>query len=190
MQVPLEVSFREVAKTENLDNLIREKVDKLEELCDYMTSCRVAVEKPQKNIRSGNPYRVRIEINVPPSHKIIVTREPGEGEMHDEISTVLRRAFDRASRQLKEIMEKQHDEVKEHPMQEATAIVEKIFKDKGYGFLRTIDNQEIYFHKNSVLHDDFDRLEIGTGVRFVEKQGEKGIQASSVYIINKPGSRM
>ena len=34
---------------------------------------------------------------------------------------------------------------------------------------------EVYFHRNSVLHDDFDRLTIGMGVRYVAEDGEKGL---------------
>lgn len=190
MQVPLEVSFRNVKKTEDLDSLILEKTEKLENVCSHMTSCRIAVEKPQKHMQTGSPYRVRIEINVPPSHKIVVSREPGEGEIHDEIHTVLRDVFETARRKLKDIVEQQQGEVKEHPMQELQAVVDKLFKDQGYGFLKTIDDREIYFHRNSVLKDDFDRLEIGTGVRYTEETGEKGPQASSVYIVDKPGSRI
>ncbi len=45
----------------------------------------------------------------------------------------------------------------------------------------------LYFHKNSVLGDEFERLEPGTGVRYVEEQGEKGPQASTIQIMDKPG---
>ena len=37
------------------------------------------------------------------------------------------------------------------------------------------------------LNDDFDRLEPGTGVRYVEEAGAKGPQASTVQIVDKPG---
>ena len=36
--------------------------------------------------------------------------------------------------------------------------------------------------------DDFDRLEFGTGVHFMVSEGEKGPQASTVRIVNQPGS--
>ena len=65
-------------------------------------------------------------------------------------------------------------------------IVQKLFIEDGYGFIRTIDtSDEIYFHKNSVLHNDFDKIKVGTGVRFVSEIGDKGPQASSVEIIDK-----
>ena len=39
-----------------------------------------------------------------------------------------------------------------------------------------------------MLHDGFDRLEIGTAVRFEQEEGEKGPQASTVQIVDKPGA--
>jgi cold shock CspA family protein len=44
---------------------------------------------------------------------------------------------------------------------------------------------EIYFHRNSVLDADFDKLKIGTEVRFVEEAGDKGPQASTVKVVGK-----
>jgi cold shock CspA family protein len=64
-----------------------------------------------------------------------------------------------------------------------------LFPGEGYGFLRTPSGEEHYFHRNSVLHDDFARLAIGTEVRFAPELGDAGPQASSVQIVNKPGAR-
>jgi cold shock CspA family protein len=61
--------------------------------------------------------------------------------------------------------------------------------DEGYGFLATEDGREFYFNKQSVLNRGFARLQVGTGVTFVEEQGEKGPQASTVRIISKARSR-
>ncbi len=188
MQLPLEISYRNVNKTEALESLIHEKTEKLEQVCDYMTSCRVAVEEIQKHQRSGNPFRVRVDITVPPGHEIVAKKEPGEEEMHKQLPTVIRDTFDAARRQLQELVERQREEVKSHPEQQVEAVVGKLFRKHGYGFIRTIDGREVYFHKNSVLNDDFERLEVGTGVRFEETEGEKGPQATTVQIIDKPGS--
>jgi cold shock CspA family protein len=65
--------------------------------------------------------------------------------------------------------------------------VVRIFREDGYGFIKTLDGEEIYFHRNSVLHDDFDRIEVGTGVRFTATEGDKGLQTTSVEIVDKPG---
>jgi cold shock CspA family protein len=54
-----------------------------------------------------------------------------------------------------------------------------------YGRIASVDGGDIYFHRNSVLNLDFDALEIGTEVRFVERTGDEGPQASSVWVVGK-----
>ena len=50
--------------------------------------------------------------------------------------------------------------------------------------IRTIDDdRQFYFHRNSVLHDDFDNLTVGTEVRFTPELGDQGPQASSVQVV-------
>ena len=39
-----------------------------------------------------------------------------------------------------------------------------------YGFIATSDGREIYFHRNSVIDDAFDRLSVGSEVRFAEER--------------------
>ena len=51
--------------------------------------------------------------------------------------------------------------------------------------MRSADGREIYFHRKAVLNDAFDRLEVGAEVRFVEEEGEKGPQASTVRPVGK-----
>jgi cold shock CspA family protein/ribosome-associated translation inhibitor RaiA len=190
MEVPLEISYRGVDKSEFIDEIVRKQVDKLEKMCTYMVSCRVVIEKRQKFQKVGNPFRVRIAVRVPPGHELVASRDSTEGDLHDKLPTTIRSGFDAMRRQLQELMDKQRGEVKVHPLeQEATALVIKLFPEEGYGFLQTLDGRELYFHRNAVLHNDFDRLELGTGVRFAEEMGEEGLQASTVQLIDKPGVR-
>ncbi len=189
MNVPLEISYKDIERDETIDNLVNGEVDHLEEVNDHISSCRVSVEKPNEHIRSGSPYRVRIDVTVPPGHEIVSKREPGQGEMHEELTTVILDAFDGARRQLQELSERQDGEVKRDRRPEMNAIVDKVFHDEGYGFLKNLDGRDIYFHKNSVLNNDFDRLTKGTGVYYSEEMGEKGLQASSLRIVDKPGAR-
>lgn len=77
--------------------------------------------------------------------------------------------------------------VKQH---EPTAYgsIERVFPENDYGFIRSaIDGQEIYFHRNSVLHAKFDDLQPGMEVRFAlhEGEGEQGAQASTVTVVGK-----
>lgn len=191
MKIPLEIAFKGIEHTDEVEALIREEADKLDRVCNYLMSCRVAVERRQQHQEVGNPYRVRINMTVPPGHELVVKREPSKGDMHDPLPIVIKHAFTSAARQLRKLVELQRGTVKTHPDQQVSAIVHKLFPIEGYGFLRTVDTQEeVYFHRNSVLHDAFNRLAIGIGVRYVAEEGEKGLQATSVQIVDTPRTPM
>jgi cold shock CspA family protein/ribosome-associated translation inhibitor RaiA len=190
MQVPLEVSYRGVEKSDELEMLIREKMAKLERLNRRITSCAIAVESPQEHQRSGSGYRVRIDLRVPPGHELVATREPSNGQRRDSVHTVIRDCFEALRRQLEELSDKQRGDVKRHPAQEVQAFVYRIFPEEGYGFIMTSEGREVYFHRNAVLHGDFDRLEVGVGVSYHEEMGDKGLQASTVHLIEKKTPRM
>ncbi len=187
MQVPLEIQYKGGPNPLWIEDLVREKVDKLERFCDHIIQCRVAVERPNATADTGNPYRILIDLTVPPDHEVVVDKRPREGGPKRELRSVLIDAFETAERQVKELAERQRGEVKTHA--EPIAFVERKLSDEGYGFLRTSDGREVYFHEHAVLDHDFERLEVGTQVRFAEEMGEKGPQATSVQIIDKPGHR-
>lgn len=189
MNVPLEISYRGIERTDTIDGLINGEVNHLEEVCDHVSSCRVSVERPGKHIQSGSPFRVRVDVTVPPGHEIVSRREPGQGEMHEELTTVIIDVFDAARRQLQELTEKQQDPGKRDREPQMNAIVDKVFPDEDYGFLKNLEGRDVYFHRNSVLNNDFDRLSPGTGVHYSEEMGDKGLQASSLRIVSKPGAR-
>jgi len=189
MQIPLEITFRGVSRSDWSEHYIRSEAAHLERFADGIVSCRVAVERPQQHQQLGNPYRVRIELRLPPNKDLVVTREPQDEEMHAQLRTVIHSAFAAMQRQLTKTNAKRHGDVKEHYEEAPTALVVRCFREQGYGFIRTPEGREFYFHRNSVLHGDFDRLEVGTEVRFAAEMGDAGPQASTVQIVNKPGAR-
>ena len=56
------------------------------------------------------------------------------------------------------------------------------FPDAGYGFIVSADGRDVYFHRNSVRNERFEDMEEGMEVVFVEEQGLRGPQASSVKL--------
>lgn len=189
MQVPPSITYRNIEKTPAIEALIEEKIAKLEQFCDYINSCRVVVEKAQENPNSGSPYRVSIDVTIPNSREIAVNHSPDTGKQYPPLEAVIRDAFDAASRQIRDLSNEQQGERKIHPEQEMDAVVTKLFAEQDYGFLKTVSTgREIYFHRNSVINDDFDRITIGTGVRYRETQGAMGPQATTVQIVDKQGS--
>jgi len=185
MNVPLEIVFHGLTKSDAVEYLVRQQAAKLEKVCHHLSSCRVAIEKPHEHARAGNPYRVRIDMRVPPSHELVAVRDPLDGVLHDSLQTVVLEAFRVARRQLQALVARQRRDVKTHD--EPLAIVVRLFSDKGYGFMQTPAGRELYFHQHSVLHGDFARLQLGTAVRFDEEEGEDGPQASTVQVIDRSG---
>jgi cold shock CspA family protein len=178
MDRPVEITFRNTAADPDVEALVRREAAKLERYHRPLVSCRVAIERPQKFQREGNAYRVRL----------VVTREPRDSDMHDNLRTIVLSAFKAARRQLQSTVEQRRE--REKSPDEPRALVVRLFPNEDYGFLKTLDGREIYFHRHSVLHADFERLAVGTEVRFEEHEGDKGPQASSVQIVNKPGIRV
>jgi cold shock CspA family protein len=106
----------------------------------------------------------------------------------EPVEALIRRAFQSARRELEKTIQKQRGDVKTPAQRDNTAVVEKLLREEQYGFLRTLDGQQVYFHRNSVLHRHWERLTVGAAVRFTPEMGEKGLQASTVEIISKPGA--
>lgn len=114
MRVPLDLTCVNVARTDALEEIVRKEASKLDRICPHMISCRVGVERPQSHQRTGSPYRVRINVRVPPGHDLVSRREAGEGSLHDDLATVVREAFAAMQRQLRDLTEKQRGHVKAH----------------------------------------------------------------------------
>jgi len=189
MQITPEITYRNLEKTAAIHSLIEEKIAKLEQFCDYINSCRVVVEKAHDHPDSGSPYKVSIDITIPHGREIAVSQNPDQGKQYPPLETVIRDAFEAARRQVVGLSTEQKGERKMHYEQEISAIITKLFPEQGYGFLKAVDTgEEIYFHHNSVVNKDFSNLEIGNGVRFKETQGEMGLQATTVQVIDRQSS--
>lgn len=185
MKLPLQVSFRHMGHSAAIEGLVREKAAKLDEFAGRIMSCRVVVELKSRHHEHGNLYDVRINLTVP-GEELSVTRTPDAHAEYRDIEIALHDAFDAAGRLLQDYVRRVRGDVKA-PEQAPHGKISKLLPEKGYGFLKTLDGREIYFHKHSVLHGAFDRLEIGTEVAFAEEAGENGPQASTVRIVGRHG---
>lgn len=183
MQVPLQVTFRDVEKTPELEGLIEAQAARLERVCNHATSCRVAVEAPHRDQVGDKQHRVRVEVRVPPGHDVVVDQETSDTDGPQPLEGLVRDAFQGARRRLEKLVAQQRGEVKHHPAQQVTGVIAKLFD--GYGFLKTVDGREVYFHAHSVIDDDFTDLAVGMGVAYLEEPGEEGPQASTVRVMDR-----
>lgn len=187
-----EVTFRNMPGLPAIRDVVRQEVEKLERYRKGIVDCRVAIERPLRFRRDGQGHRVRIAITGT-HHPVVVAREPRDSDMHGDLRTIVLDAFKAARRQLQSLTQRQRGVIK--TPREPRGLVVRLFpaadgQREGYGFLKTLDGRDVYFHEHSVLHADFQRLTVGTEVRFVEREGDDGPQASSVQVISKPGVRV
>lgn len=183
MQLPLQISFRHMEHAAAIEALVREKAERLDKFAADIMSCRVVVEPAGKHHQHGNLYEVRIDLTVP-GEEIAVTRESSEHTEYKDVEVALRDAFDSARRKLEDYVRRRRRAVKAHEVP-PHGRVSQLFPHEGYGFIETPDGREIYFHRHSVLHDAFERVQVGTEVTFVEEEGQKGPQASTVRLVGK-----
>ncbi len=176
MKIPLQITFRNMPRSEAIEAKINEKAAKLDRYYDRIMSCRVVVEESQRRQHQGILFSVHIDITAP-GKELAVTRAEDE-----DPHVAVRDAFNTAARWLEEHARRKRGEVKTHEEPPAGRII-RILPDQSHGFIITPDHREIYFHRNSVLNDDFGHLKLGVAVTFIEEQGKEGPQAARVAII-------
>ena len=59
--------------------------------------------------------------------------------------------------------------------------VSQLYPAEDHGFVLTHEGSQLYFHRNSLIQRDFDRLKVGDRVHFVETVGDAGPIASKVW---------
>ena len=115
MQIPLQITVRDMEHSEALEARIRAKAQKLEEFFAHIVSCHVVVEMPHRHHQQGKQFNVRIDIGVP-GNTIVLNRHQSE-----DVYVALRDAFDAAKRQLQEYSRVMRGDVKTHAPRRAGA---------------------------------------------------------------------
>lgn len=103
MQVPLEVTFRNVQPSSAVEADIREKAEKLKGFSDCITSARVVVEMPHRRHRQGKLFHVCVDVRVP-GRVLVVNRDPAGHHAYEDVYVAIRDAFDGVKRQLEEYL--------------------------------------------------------------------------------------
>jgi len=183
MQLPLQITFRNLDRSEAIEAKVRERAEKLDQYHDHIMSCRVAVEALHKHHHQGNHYHVRVDVTVP-GGELVANREPDEHSAYTDVYVAIRDAFDAIRRQLEDYGRRQSRQVKAHEIPPHGRVVE-LYPADDYGTIETPDGRRVYFHRNSMVDADFDKLQIGAEVRFSEEIGERGPQASTVHVVGK-----
>jgi cold shock CspA family protein/ribosome-associated translation inhibitor RaiA len=186
MLIPLQITFEGgLEPSEALQRRVEHEAEKLERFHDRILTCRVAIIGRPGKRRHGDLYAVRLQISTPGGGDVVIDRNPPADHAHEDAFVAVRDAFAAARRRLQDHRRRMQGQIKAHeaPPQ---GRVSKLFRDDGYGFIETADGREVYFHRNAVVNGGFERMGAGAEVRFVEVEGEKGPQASTVHLHKAP----
>jgi cold shock CspA family protein/ribosome-associated translation inhibitor RaiA len=184
MQTPVEIDFQGIDANLEIRDMITAHVEKLEQRFARITACRVVLKGRGAHHRQGGLNEVNIRLTLPNGREVDIGRTAPADERHADLRFAINDAFRRARRQLQDQVRRLQGQTKIHA-NSPIATVARLDPAGGFGFLETSDGREIYFHRNSVIEDAFSRLATGTRVTFVETEGERGPQASTVKILGK-----
>ena len=190
MQIPVEISFRNIEASAAAENDIRGHVERLERVYGRMTTCRVRVDQRNQNQNGTIPPVVHIEISLPGHKDIVVAHEPEHLQRRFQAPD-LRNAINEAFRIAERRLTKHKDKVTDHgtadlrheAASEFRGQVAELTPGEDFGFLMNKEGGLLYFHRNSLLSGDFDRLHRGDEVSYVEEMGDNGPQASKVRLL-------
>jgi len=100
MTTLVEVNFHGIEKSEAVEQRVREKVAKLKKHFSRITTCRVAIEVPQRTAEKPKVYQIKIEIGVPGHSAIVVSHERIGSHANEELPLAIRDAFEAALRKI------------------------------------------------------------------------------------------
>ena len=184
MDIPLEIRFHGMDSSESVEARVREKVAKLEKKYGRLIACRVGIEKPHRQHRTGNVYEVHIELSVP-GQDLVVSKEPRHADdryKNPDINQAINAAFDAAERQLQNFKQRQYGEVRVLDSErQLTGTVTDLRPEGDYGFLDNAQGGQIWFHRNALMDAALEDLKVGDRVHYIETVGVTGPQASRVW---------
>ncbi len=171
----LKVEARNLSMRKNWQEKIDEERDKLiRHYANFVLHLRVTIEATPGYKEGG--YEVRLVASVP--NDTVVVKRWGE-KVHPQLVE----AFNVLGLQLKEIVAKKQNHKNQQSVKTQGVVVNDNVKGKvqrlfaGYGFILTSDNQEIFFHENSLKDLSMDDINEGDTVAFATEEGDKGLQA-------------
>lgn len=188
MQVPLEISYHNIEKSQAAEENIRAHVAELEEIYDRITACHVRVDRTADNANHSIPPVVRIELQIPGHKNVVVAHEPDHLQRKfqtPDLGNAINEAFRIAERRLhdlKEVRKSNGSAQAEGGEERFLGQVAEIYPLQDYGYLLNKDGSLLYFHRNSILSGDFDYLVRGSDVHYVEEDGDTGPLAKKVWV--------
>ncbi|MGE5085477.1 MAG: cold shock domain-containing protein [Bacillota bacterium] len=188
LMIDLKINYLGMPESNSVSAAVWDHVKHLELFSAQLMSCHVVINRPPRKSHQGGIYHIKIHLHMKGSD-IVIDREPGKNHAHEDVYVALRDAFDAAKRKIEDYTRIRSGRVKNSVKPMHARIIRLLFNED-CGFVLTEDQREIYFHRNSVINQNFEDLKVGQEVRFSEAMGENGPQITSMQVVGRSGHRL
>lgn len=184
MQKPLQIAFKNLDKSDRVEALIRERVEKLEHVHPRLIGCRVVLEAPARSATAKASLAISVELDVPGRPKIIAKRQDERRDAKGDNLKLINQAFDAAQRQLEDVARVASHVVKTHESTGETGCIKQIARQEDHGFVELAQGDSLYFSREVVIDNRFDDLKPGMVVHVTRamRDGSMGPQASAIRL--------
>lgn len=160
---------------------IEARLDLLAEGHDDLIDLRITGKKTRHHRHGGQEVRITCQAR---GREVVAARE------RPDLGLALNEALDTFEREIHRLREKRRDRARMQPAEPpCLGIVDRIFREEGYGFILTDAGEQVYFHRNAVKEGlDWSRLEEADRVALNLEAGDEGPQATTV-VAPPPGER-
>src|SRR5262249_17305075 len=100
MQLPVNITYRGLEKSDKIDNLVMTYAARLDRFCHHSTAADAAIKQTNPPHHKGNPYRCRIDVTVRPRHELVSDEQQKDNGSHEPLAKVIHDAFKTMERQL------------------------------------------------------------------------------------------
>ncbi|HTT12135.1 MAG TPA: HPF/RaiA family ribosome-associated protein [Burkholderiaceae bacterium] len=180
MQMPLQITFSDMPRSEAIEADIRRHAAKLDEFSGRIMSCRVTVKAPGRHKLKGKHYAVHVDLKVK-GGELASTRH----HEHEDVHVAIRDAFDAVRRRLEDQVRRQRGQTKAHqPLVHGRVV--GLLVEEGQGFIEDAEGNQYYFDRASLVQPNFEKLTVGAAVEFLADLGTQGRQAKRVSLAAEP----
>lgn len=172
----MQIHWRNLEGIDEADRLkAEERLRALSEGHDDLIDVRISARESGHHRRGEREVRITCQAR----RKDIVA-----ARTRVELGLALNEALDAFEREVHDLRRRRRDERTQRPASPPLlGIVDRVFRDEGYGFLLTDGGEQVYFHRNAVKGGlDFERLEEGDRVALNVEAGREGPQATAVVM--------
>jgi ribosomal subunit interface protein len=171
----VEIHWYKCEKLEDAEKSVAE--ERLQGLAEHHTDLidvKIAARPTRHHRHGGKEVRISAEVR---GVGIVAVRT------RDDLGQALNETLDAFERELRRLRERRRDirsvRLPEPPY---LGIVDRVFRDEGYGFILTDGGEQVYFHRNALKRGlSFEALEEGKRVALNLEPGDEGPQANAVY---------